>query len=220
VGGSTPTEGFAIATYAKDQTRVNSRIRVPQVRVIGDDGEQIGIIATSEALAMAQDRGLDLVEVAATSRPPVCRIMDYGKYKYEQAKRDRSARKKQHIMHLKEVKLRPKIEEHDYVTKLDRARRFLNERDKVKFTVLFRGREMAYPERGRNILKRVIEELAEIAAPEHMMRHEGRTVTVTLLPKPAKQAPPKQPVKQQEKAPAESPDAPKMDAGEKAPSSG
>jgi translation initiation factor IF-3 len=194
---------------------VNSRIRVPQVRVIGDDGEQIGIIATSEALAMAQDRGLDLVEVAATSRPPVCRIMDYGKYKYEQSKRDRSARKKQHIMHLKEVKLRPKIEEHDYVTKLARARKFLNERDKVKFTVLFRGREMAYPERGRNLLKRVIEELAEIASPEHMMRHEGRTVTVTLLPKPAKQ-----PVKQQQKPPAESPGAPAKSAGEKTPSSG
>jgi translation initiation factor IF-3 len=189
---------------------VNSRIRVPQVRVIGDDGEQIGIIATSEALAMAQDRGLDLVEVAATSRPPVCRIMDYGKYKYEQSKRDRSARKKQHIMHLKEVKLRPKIEEHDYVTKLERAKKFLNERDKVKFTVLFRGREMAYPERGRNLLKRVIEELADIASPENIMRHEGRTVTVTLLPKPAKQ-----PVKQQKKEPA----APAKGDGEQTPSS-
>jgi translation initiation factor IF-3 len=179
---STPTEGFAIATFAKDQARVNHRIRVPQVRVIGDDGEQIGILPTSEALTLAQERGLDLVEVAATSRPPVCRIMDYGKYKYEQSKRDRSARKRQHVMHLKEVKLRPKIEGHDYETKLARARRFLSDRDKVKFTVLFRGREMAYPERGR-----VIEQLADIASPENMMRQEGRTVTVTLLPKPANQ---------------------------------
>ena len=161
---------------------------MPQVRVIGDDGEQIGIIATSEALAMAQERGLDLVEVAANSRPPVCRIMDYGKYKYEQSKRERSARKKQHVMHLKEVKLRPKIEEHDYVTKLGRARNFLGQKDKVKFTVMFRGREMAYPDRGRKLLERVIEELADIASPENHVRHEGRTVTVTLLPKPAKTA--------------------------------
>ena len=159
---------------------------MPQVRVIGDDGEQIGIIATSEALAMAQDRGLDLVEVAANSRPPVCRIMDYGKYKYEQSKKERSARKKQHVMHLKEVKLRPKIEGHDYETKLNRARGFLEQKDKVKFTVMFRGREMAYPERGRNLLARVVEELADIASPENHVRHEGRTVTVTLLPKPAK----------------------------------
>jgi translation initiation factor IF-3 len=215
VGRVTPTEVFAIATYAKEQTRVNHRIRVPQVRVIGDDGEQIGIIPTSEALAMAQERGLDLVEVAANSRPPVCRIMDYGKYKYEQSKRDRNARKKQHVMHLKEVKLRPKIEDHDYVTKLERARKFLNERDKVKFTVLFRGREIAYPDRGRKLLQRVIEELAEIASPESNMRHEGRTVTVTLLPKPAK------PVKQQpKKAPAPSPGEPAKGAKEQTSSNG
>ncbi len=160
---------------------------MPQVRVIADDGQQIGVIATSEALAMAQEKGLDLVEVQATARPPVCRIMDFGKYKYEQSKKDRSARKRQHVMHLKEVKLRPKIEGHDYETKLGHARSFLVGRDKVKFTLQFRGREIAYPERGRALLQRVVQDLADVGTPEGYPRSEGRVLTLTLLPKTGKQ---------------------------------
>jgi translation initiation factor IF-3 len=159
------------------------------VRVIGDDGEQVGILSTREALQMAQERGLDLVEVSPTARPPVCRIMDYGKFKYEQSKRERVARKKQHVVHLKEVKLRPKIEDHDYATKLRLAREFLGEKDKVKFTVTFRGREVAHPERGRSLLEKVLTELADVASAETVVRAEGRMLTVTLLPKPAKTAP-------------------------------
>lgn len=165
---------------------MNDRIRVPQVRVIGDDGEQIGILATREALTLAQERGLDLVEVSPTARPPVCRIMDYGKFKYEQSKRERVARKKQHVVHLKEIKLRPKIEHHDYATKLARAREFLEQRNKVKFTVTFRGREVAHPEIGHRILERALGELADLASAESSVRFEGRMLTVTLLPKPAK----------------------------------
>ena len=116
--------------------------------MIGEDGSQVGILATRDALAMAQAKGLDLVEVAPTSRPPVCKIMDYGKFKYEQNRRDREARKNQHQMQLKEVKMRPKIDEHDYGFKLKHARKFLEERDKVKFTITFRGREMAHQELG------------------------------------------------------------------------
>jgi translation initiation factor IF-3 len=156
------------------------------VRLIDDAGEQVGIIATREALTMAQERGLDLVEVSPTARPPVCRIMDYGKFKYEQSKRDRSARKKQHVVHLKEVKLRPKIEAHDYMTKLQHARAFLEEKNKVKFTVTFRGREIAHPEIGHKLLVKVLGDLADLASAESHPRSEGRMLTVTLLPKPGK----------------------------------
>jgi translation initiation factor IF-3 len=156
------------------------------VRVIGDEGEQIGIMATREAMQMAQERGLDLVEVSPTARPPVCRIMDYGKFKYEQSKRERVTRKKQHVMHLKEVKLRPKIEEHDFQTKMHHARTFLEERDKVKLTLTFRGREIAHPERGRKVMDRAIAELADIASAEAMVRSEGKMLTVTMLPKAPK----------------------------------
>jgi translation initiation factor IF-3 len=159
---------------------------VPQVRVIGDDGEQIGILATREALTMAQEKGLDLVEVSPTARPPVCRIMDYGKFKYEQSKRERVARKKQHVVHLKEVKLRPKIEAHDYQTKLQHARDFLEEKNKVKFTVTFRGREVAHPQIGHRLLERAIADLADVASAESVVRAEGRMLTVTLLPKPGR----------------------------------
>ena len=159
--------------------------------MIGDDGEQIGIMATREALQMAQERGLDLVEVSPMARPPVCRIMDYGKFKYEQSKRERVARKKQHVMHLKEVKLRPKIEEHDFQTKINHARAFLEERDKVKLTLTFRGREIAHPDRGRKVMDRAIAELADIASAEAHVRSEGKMLTVTMLPKAPKVAPQK-----------------------------
>ncbi len=151
--------------------------------MIGDDGSQVGILATREALALAQSKGLDLVEVAATSRPPVCRIMDYGKFKYEQNLRARKARKNQHQMQLKEVKMRPKIEDHDYNFKLRHARTFLEERDKVKFTVTFRGREMAHQELGYKIIEAIVSDLADVAIVETPPRTEGRTLSMVMTPK-------------------------------------
>ncbi len=177
------------APVRPNETRINERIRVPQVRVIGEDGAQLGILAVREALSLAQEKSLDLVEVSPTARPPVCRIMDYGKFKYEQSKRERKARKKQHVMHLKEVKLRPKIDDHDYGFKLQHARDFLTARDKVKFTVTFRGREMAHQELGHAMLQRVIADLADLAGPESIPRSEGRTLVMIMLPKPARTAP-------------------------------
>jgi translation initiation factor IF-3 len=176
----------AISTVKQPEVRVNERIRVPQVRVIGEDGSQVGVLPVREALALAQSRGLDLVEVAATSRPPVCRIMDYGKFKYEQNRRARKAKKKQHQMQLKEVKMRPKIEGHDYTFKIQHAREFLGERDKVKLTVTFRGREIAHQDLGHKIIQRAIADLAEIATVESPPRSEGRTLTAVLMPRPAK----------------------------------
>jgi len=162
---------------------VNERIRVPQVRVIGDDGEQIGVLPTREAIQMAQSKSLDLVEVSPTARPPVCRIMDYGKFKYEQNRRARKAKKKQHHTQLKEIKMRPKIEDHDFGTKVNHARDFLMERDKVKLTVTFRGREIARPEIGHRLMKRVIESLSDVALVESAPRHEGRSITAVMMPK-------------------------------------
>jgi translation initiation factor IF-3 len=168
------------------EVRVNERIRVPQVRVIGDDGAQIGVITSREALAMAQAKGLDLVEVSPTARPPVCRIMDYGKFKYEQNRRARKAKKNQHQMQLKEIKMRPKIEEHDYLFKVNHARAFLEERDKVKVTVTFRGREMAHQELGYKLIQKVIASLADVSTVESPPRPEGRMLLTVLMPKPAK----------------------------------
>ena len=176
----------AISTQKLPEVRVNERIRVPQVRVIGDDGEQVGVLPVREALAMAQSKGLDLVEVSPTARPPVCRIMDYGKFKYEQNRRARKAKKKQHQMQLKEIKMRPKIEEHDYAFKVQHAREFLEGRDKVKFTVTFRGREIAHQDIGRKLIERAIADLAEVASVESPPRSEGRTLNAVLMPKPPK----------------------------------
>jgi translation initiation factor IF-3 len=175
-----------ITINRQPETRVNERIRVPQVRLIGDDGSQIGVIAVREALTMAQSKGLDLVEVSPTSRPPVCRIMDYGKFKYEQSRKARKAKKKQHVVHLKEIKMRPKIEDHDYGFKMDHARGFLDDRNKVKFTVMFRGREMAHQEIGHRLIQQIARDLADIATVELPARSEGRTLTMVLQPKPPK----------------------------------
>jgi len=168
------------------EVRINERIRVPQVRVIGDDGEQIGVLTVREALAMAQSKALDLVEVSPTARPPVCRIMDYGKFKYDQNRRARKAKKKQHVTQLKEIKMRPKIEGHDYGFKMDHAREFLKERDKVKFTVTFRGREMAHQEIGHRLIAKIVAELQDLALVETPARSEGRTLTMVLMPKPVR----------------------------------
>ena len=165
--------------------RVNRRIRIPQVRVIGDEGAQVGVMPTSEALALAEERGLDLVEVSPKARPPVCKIMDYGKYMYQLSKRAKEAKKHQHVTQLKEVKMRPKIEPHDYDFKMRHAREFLAAGDKVKCTVIFRGRELAHKELGRRIMERLIEDLSEDANVEVSIRSEGRSMTMVLAPKPA-----------------------------------
>ncbi len=177
---------MAIPPIKQPEVRVNERIRVPQVRVIADDGQQVGVLTVREALALAQSKGLDLVEVSPTARPPVCRIMDYGKFKYEQNRRARKAKKKQHQMQLKEIKMRPKIEGHDYTFKLQHARDFLLGRDKVKLTVTFRGRELAHQEIGHKLIQRAILALAEVSTVESPPRSEGRTLTAVLMPKPAK----------------------------------
>lgn len=171
------------------EARINERIRVPQVRVIADDGTQVGVLPVREALALAQSKNLDLVEVSPTARPPVCRIMDYGKFKYEQNRRARKAKKKQHQTQLKEIKMRPKIDDHDYDFKVNHARNFLNARDKVKVTITFRGREMAHQELGYALIMKVINQLAEVATVESTPRTEGRTLTAVLMPKAAKPAP-------------------------------
>jgi translation initiation factor IF-3 len=166
-------------TPERDATRVNERIRVREVRVIGADGEQLGVMTPEEAIVIAREGGLDLVEVAANSRPPVCRIMDYGKYKYEQKKKASS--KKSHSASLKEVKLRPGTDQHDLNFKLNNARKFLMEGDKVKVTVMFRGREMVHTYRGREQLDAVLEQLGPLAKLESSPRMEGRFMSMILV---------------------------------------
>ncbi|HTI38758.1 MAG TPA: translation initiation factor IF-3 [Vicinamibacterales bacterium] len=166
-----------------DRTRVNERIRVREVRVIDENGEQLGIMAPPQALAIARQKGLDLVEIAATAVPPVCRIMDFGRYQYQEQKRARSAKKHQKIIEVKEIKFRPKVDEHDYQFKKKHIERFLAEGDKVKATIFFRGREMAHPEIGRRILERLIEELAEVAIAETQPRQEGNQMHTILSQK-------------------------------------
>jgi translation initiation factor IF-3 len=142
----------------------------------------VGVVPVDEARQAAREKGLDLVEVAPTARPPVCRIMDYGRYKYEQAKADREARKKQHVTQMKEIKMRPNIEEHDFEFKTRHIKRFLDDRNKVKVTIMFRGREMAHPENGREVLDDVIEELGELAILEQAPRMEGRNMFMIVAP--------------------------------------
>jgi len=156
------------------------------VRVIADDGQQLGIIPTSEALRIAQEKGLDLVEVAPGAEPPVCRIMDFGKFKYQQQKKQQEARKKQTVIQLKEIKVRPKTDEHDYQTKLKHIRRFLEAGDRCKVTVFFRGREIVHKDRGLTILNRIVVDLGELAKTEQEPKSEGRTMTMLLAPQPKK----------------------------------
>lgn len=170
---------------SQEDLRVNDRIRISPVRLINQHGEQVGIVGTDEARDIAAEAGLDLVEVAPNSRPPVCRIMDYGKYKYEQARKAKEAKKKQHTVTVKEIKLRPKIEEHDYGFKMRHARRFLDEGDKVKFTLRFRGREMTHPELGERVLEKIKDDLGETIVVESDIRREGRTMTMLVSPRTA-----------------------------------
>ncbi|NLW07327.1 MAG: translation initiation factor IF-3 [Clostridia bacterium] len=163
--------------------RVNGEIRTREVRLVGADGQQLGIMPTREAQRIAQEQGMDLVEVAPTARPPVCRIMDYGKYKYEQSKRERDARKKQRTIEVKEVKLRLNIEEHDFQVKARNAIRFLKDGDKVKVTVMFRGREISHSDLGMKLCQRFASQLADLATVERPPRVEGRNMTMFLAPK-------------------------------------
>jgi translation initiation factor IF-3 len=173
----------AIPISKEQRVRVNRQIRISPVRVIGSEGEQLGILAVEDALAKAESEGLDLVEVAPTARPPVVRIMDYGKYKYEEARKARQAKKKQHHIQVKEVKFRPGIEAHDFEFKVRHAFKFLEEGDKVKVTMMFRGRQMAHPEIGREVLLRVAEVLQDVGKVESQPMMEARTMTMIIAPK-------------------------------------
>jgi translation initiation factor IF-3 len=169
----------------RDSTRINERIRVPEVRLIDDHGDQVGVMKTEDALRYAQERDLDLVEVAPEARPPVCRVLDYSKYKYEQAQKLKQARKHQQQITIREIKFRPKIAENDYNTKKGHVERFLRHKDKVKITIMFRGREVTHPERGVMILDRLAEELAELAVIEQRPLQDGRNMTMMLGPSKA-----------------------------------
>jgi translation initiation factor IF-3 len=174
----------------RDETRINEMIRVPQVRLIGDDGNQIGVVPREEALRYAQERDLDLVEVAADARPPVCRVLDYSKYKYEQEQKQKAARRHQKQVHVREIKLRPKIATNDYETKKGHVRRFLDADNKVKITIMFRGREMAHPERGEALLVRLAEDVADLGVVEQRPNQDGRNMTMMLAPVKKKEAAP------------------------------
>jgi translation initiation factor IF-3 len=165
------------------EANVNWEIRSPEVRVIDADGKQVGILAVKEAIRLAEEQGLDLVEVAPGASPPVCRVMNYGKYKYQQNKRSQEAKKHQTVIHVKEVKVRPRTEEHDYQFKLRHILRFLEEGNKVKVSLLFRGREIAHPEFGREMLARIQESVKEKAVVEQTPRMEGRIMVMILSPK-------------------------------------
>lgn len=172
-----------VKDISKDGLRVNEAIRAREIRLVGDDGEQLGIMSPLDAMKIAEEKGLDLVEVAPMAKPPVCKIMDIGKFKYEQSKKDREARKKQHVVNVKEVKLRPNIEDNDFDTKVRNAIRFLESGDKVKVTIMFRGREMSHPELGRALLDRVAEVIKDIGNVERGAKLEGKNMSIIVSPK-------------------------------------
>ena len=171
----------------RDTTRINERIRVPQVRLIGSDGEQLGIVEIADALKRAQDADLDLVEVAPGSKPPVTRLLDYSKYKYEQEQKAKAARRHQKQVNVREIKLRPKIADNDYETKKNHVVRFLKGDDRVKVTIMFRGREQSHPERGEALLMRLAEDVAELGTIDQRPQQDGRNMTMLLSPVPKKQ---------------------------------
>jgi translation initiation factor IF-3 len=172
----------------RDETRINERIRVPEVRLIGDDGNQVGVLKRDDALRYAQERDLDLVEVAADAKPPVCRVLDYSKYKYEQEQKAKAAKRHQKQVNVREIKLRPKIADNDYETKKNHVVRFLNGDDRVKVTIMFRGREQSHPERGEALLMRLAEDVAELGVVEQRPIQDGRNMTMLLSPAPKKAA--------------------------------
>jgi translation initiation factor IF-3 len=173
-----PEQGALISA----ETRINDRIRVPEVRLVGPNGEQVGIVRIEDALRLAQESDLDLVEVAPMARPPVAKLMDYGKFKYESAMKDREARKNQAHTIIKEMKLRPKIDQHDYETKKGHVVRFLKAGDKVKITIMFRGREQSRPELGFRLLQKLAEDVAELGFVESSPKQDGRNMVMVLGP--------------------------------------
>ncbi len=184
--GLVPSDFFIpleVTSISKDTPRINEEIRAREVRVVSADNDQLGIMSVRDALAMAEEQHLDLVEVAPNGRPPVCRIMNYGKYRYEQQKREKEAKKKQKTFTLKEVKLRPHIEDHDFYVKLKNAAKFLGDGNKVKVTIMFRGRELSHPELGLNVLTRFAGELTDQAVVEKEAKLEGRNMTMILAKK-------------------------------------
>ncbi len=185
--------------------RINDRIRGQKCRLIGIDGSQLGIFVTSEALRIADDQGLDLVEIAPTADPPVCKIMDFGKYKYELSMKEKAARKNQAKVEIKEMKFRPKVDKHDYETKKKHILRFLDAGAKVKVTIMFRGREMAHPELGLNILEKLAGELQDLAIIENQPKLEGRNMHMLIAP--LKKAPEKAAKEESEETPVEQTDA-------------
>lgn len=166
-----------------DGVRRNELIHARKVRVIGAEGEQLGILQRNEAIAMAREIGCDLVEVSSNATPPVCRIMDYGKFKYEQQKKKQDAKKRQAVVQVKEIKVRPKTDEHDYETKLKHIRSFLEDGDRCKVTVFFRGREIVHKDRGIEILERIVKDLEDVGKVEQEPRAEGRTLQMLVVPK-------------------------------------
>ena len=163
--------------------RINEEIRAREVRVVADEGEQLGIMSGRDALNLALERHMDLVEIAPNAKPPVCRIMDYGKYRYEQQKREKEARKKQKTFDIKEVKLRPGIEDHDFDVKFKNAVRFLEDGDKVKITIMFRGRELSHPELGEVLLTKMAKQLEDLAVIERAAKLEGKNMIMIVSPK-------------------------------------
>ena len=170
-------------TPTRDGPRVNDQITAPEVRVVGADGEVIGVLSVEEGIEHAYDAGLDLVEVSPNADPPVCKILDYGKFKYEAQKKANEARKKQKVIEVKEIKMRPNIDDHDYDVKMRNVKRFIDDGDKVKMTIRFRGREMAHQDLGLAVLQRVKEEMDELAKVEQFPKTEGRMMTMVLAPK-------------------------------------
>ncbi|MET0810781.1 MAG: translation initiation factor IF-3 [Thermoleophilaceae bacterium] len=194
----------------RDETRINERIRVPQVRLVGEDGNQIGVVETPQALRYAQERDLDLVEVAPEARPPVVRALDYSKSKYEQEQKAKAARRHQKQVNVREIKLRPKIADNDYETKKNHVVRFLKGDDRVKVTIMFRGREQTHPERGERLLMRLAEDVQDLGAIEQAPQQDGRNMTMLRGPttrKPEQEAEPA-PAPDSAPAPAESAPAP------------
>ncbi len=179
----------------RDEHRINDRIRVLRVKVVDENGLMLGEMTTDQARVIARERGYDLVEVAGEARPPVCKLLDYGKYKYEQKKKAKKSKSKQHTQQIKEVRLRPLTNEHDVATKVKKAREILEHGDKVLITVFFRGREMAHKEHGRAMMERIKRNLDDVSKVEHDVMMQGPRMQITLLPKPgAKPKPPKPPV--------------------------
>ena len=168
---------------AREGPRINDEIRVPQVRLIDDAGEMLGVMSAREALIRAYDLGLDLVEISPNAVPPVCKILDYGKYKYEQQKKANEARKKQKVVEIKEIKVRPNIDDHDYDVKMKQMKNFIGEGDKVKVTLRFRGREMAHQELGVKVLERIRNDLIELVKVEQMPKLENRQMVMVVAPK-------------------------------------